>query len=105
MNIFIGFVVLSLVVLAFLIYSSTIPYTTVSITTSLIIVLVTGTIALSSPSFMTGLSAQSQPYYGIDKKYNSYGPTGYGIDKDRKLYGIDSYEPTEYPSYSPKCYS
>ena len=89
MNIFFGFVVLSLMALAFLIYSSTIPYTSVSSTIFLIIVLVTGTIALSSPSFMTGVSAQSQPYYGIDK--------------NRKLYGIESYEPTEYPSYSPKC--
>ena len=101
MNIFIGFSVLSLVVVSFAVYSSTIPYTNASIAIFLAIVLLAGTIALSSPSFMTtGASAQAEPYYGIDKKYNSYGPTDYGMDKGRKLYGIDSYEP-EYPSYKP----
>ena len=47
----------------------------------LAIVLLTGTIALSAPSFMIG-SAQAQSYYdndGMDKRYNSYG-SDYGND-------------------------
>ncbi len=58
----------------------------------LAIVLVTGTIALSSPSFIIkGVNAQGQPYYG----YNSHGPeypdnnyyNSYEPD-----YGMDSYK-------------
>jgi hypothetical protein len=44
----------------------------------LAIVLVAGTIVLSSPSFMTTASAQAQPYYGMDKNYDkSYGKDNY----------------------------
>jgi hypothetical protein len=53
----------------------------------------TGTItAMSYPSssFMMGAEAQSQPYYGIDKKYNSYGPEY--PDSDNRYY--NSYGPT-----------
>jgi hypothetical protein len=46
----------------------------------LIIVLVAGTFAAISPSFIVG--AQAEPYYEMDNRYNSY-------------------EPTEYPSYQP----
>ena len=72
----------------------------------LAIVLVAGTITLSSPSFMIG--TQAQPYSGIDNKYNSYyepeyvdndyynnyGPD-YGMDNNNmKSYETNSYEPT-----------
>ena len=46
----------------------------------LAIILVTGIIALSSPSFMIG-TAQAQPYYGMDS-YKS----GYGYDHDNNNY-------------------
>jgi hypothetical protein len=46
----------------------------------LLIVLVAGTFAAISSSFIVG--AQAEPYYGMDDRY-------------------DSYEPTEYPSYQP----
>jgi hypothetical protein len=78
----------------------------------LAIVLVTGTIALYFPSFMTG--AKAQLYYDnrMDNRYNSYGPipeypdnnyynsyeSDYGMDKDKKPYRTDSYE-SKYPSY------
>ncbi len=57
-------------------------------------VLVAGIIALSSPSFMVG-TAQAQPYYGMDSRYNSYEPTEY---PDKKY---NSYEP-EYVMDDPK---
>ena len=72
----------------------------------LAIVLVAGTITLSSPSFMIG--TQAQPYSGIDNKYNSYyepeyadndyynnyGPD-YGMNNNNmKSYETNSYEPT-----------
>jgi hypothetical protein len=43
----------------------------------LAIVLVVGTFALSSPSFMTIGAAQAQPYYYdvMDNRYNSYDQT------------------------------
>ena len=51
-------------------------------------VLVAGTIALSSPSFMLG--AQAEPYFGMDKKYDSYG-------SNYDSYGKDSYDKKPYP--------
>ena len=54
----------------------------------LAIVLVAGTIALSSPSFMVG--AQAVPEYGMEKKYSSYEESEYGMDSyDKKAYGKD----------------
>src|SRR5688572_2602457 len=90
----------------------------------LVIVLITGTIALSSPSFMIG-AAQAEPYgmddsYGYpdyrddkDKKYDSYGPPVYGIDDsygdkksyDKRSYGNDyGYDKTQYQSHKPDYY-
>jgi hypothetical protein len=56
---------------------------------------------------MVGASAQAQPYYGIDNRYNSYEPiAGYGMDNNyKKSYGNDNYESTEYPSYKPEYQS
>ena len=62
----------------------------------LVIVLVTGMIALSFPSFMTA-GAQAPSYYGRDNRYNSYEPD-YRMDKDRKSYENDNDE-SQYPSY------
>ena len=62
----------------------------------LAIVLVTGMIALSFPSFMT-TGAQAQPYYGRENRYNSYEPD-YRMDNERKSYENDNYE-SQYPSY------
>jgi hypothetical protein len=48
-------------------------------------VLVAGTIALSAPSFMTGLNAQAQPYYGggMDNSYDKpYGKDNRDKSKD-----------------------
>ncbi len=66
----------------------------------LAIVLVAGTFAAISPSFIIGVNAQSEPYdYGYDsykpeykdKAYNSYEPD-YGMDSyDKKPYGQESY--------------
>jgi hypothetical protein len=88
----------------------------------LAIVLITGTIAISSPSSMLTGAAQAQQYYdsGMDNSYNSYG-SDYGMDNydnkksyDKKPYGNENdygyesqyqpsykpnYKPTEYPSY------
>ncbi len=56
----------------------------------LAIVLVAGTFALSSPSFMVG-AAQAQPYYGMDKKYNDY-ESDYEMNSyDKKPYEQESY--------------
>ena len=41
----------------------------------LIIVLVAGTFAAISPSFIVG--AQAEPYYEMDDRYDSYEPTEY----------------------------
>ena len=50
----------------------------------LAIVLIVGTFAVISPSFMIGAHAQQ---YGMDQKYNSYEPD-YGMDSyDKKPYG------------------
>jgi hypothetical protein len=91
----------------------------------LAIVLLTGTIAAISPTFIIkGVNAQGDSYYGLDshndrksygmddsygypdyrddkKKYHSYGPTEFGMDKDKKPYGMDSYEPEYQQSYKP----
>jgi hypothetical protein len=56
----------------------------------LAIVLVLGTIATISQSFILG--AQAEPYYEMDDRYDSYEPDY----SDR-----NNYEPTEYPSYQP----
>jgi len=68
-------------------------------------VLVLGTIAAFSPSFMTA-SAHAQQYYGMDNKYNSYYEPKpyqpeYGMDIYKKSYGNDNYEQPEYSSYQP----
>jgi hypothetical protein len=70
----------------------------------LAIVLIAGTIALSFASFMIG-SAQAQPYYGNDNRYNSYEPD-YGMNNDRKSYENDNiYEQSQYQSsYKPDYY-
>src|SRR5918993_2813462 len=60
--------------------------------TFLAIVLLTGTIATISPSFIVGAQAQ-QEYNGIDNRYNSYEPTEYPPEYTDN----NSYEPTEYP--------
>ena len=62
-------------------------------------VLVTGTIAAISPSFMTA-SAQAQPYSVRDNRYNSYESYSGINNNDRKLYEKDSYE-SQYQSYKP----
>jgi hypothetical protein len=67
----------------------------------LVAVLVAGTIALSSPSFMLG--AQAEPYYGMDTRYDSYGSDYDSYVKDiyaKKPYG-NNYE-QDYPSYKPE---
>ncbi len=66
-------------------------------------ILIAGTIALSSPSFMTASTAQAQPYYdGMDKRYNSYQPDYPPEYKDSNSYnsyipeyGMDSYKKPE----------
>ena len=70
----------------------------------LAIVLVAGTIALSSPSFIVG-DVQAQRDYGMDKKYNSYEQDYEMNSYDKKPYG-NSYEPNyemdkKYNSYEP----
>ena len=52
-------------------------------------VLVLGTIAIISPSFIVG--AQAEPYYGMDDRYDSY---------EAEYTDNNNYEP-EYPSYKP----
>ena len=75
----------------------------------LAIVLVAGTITAIFPSFVIGVNAQSEPYYGMDDRYNDYKQDygmdssydkkdrdyGMGNDYDKKSYGYES----EYPSY------
>jgi len=62
----------------------------------LAIVLVAGTIAAISPSFIIRTAAQAEPYYGMDDRYNSYEPIEYQIEYTDN----NSYE-SEYPSYTP----
>ena len=54
----------------------------------LAIVLIVGTFAAISPSFMIGAHAQQ---YGMDQRYNNYEPD-YGMDSydDKKSYGKDN---------------
>ena len=52
-------------------------------------VLILGTIAIISPSFIVGV--QAEPYYGMDDKYDSY---------EEEYTDNNNYEP-EYPSYRP----
>ena len=97
---------------------------TKSIAIFLATVLVLGTFAAISPSsFNVGAEAQAESeYYGIDNRYNSYGPEAeyppqypqkeYNSYEHEIEYGKDSYEkpsyrndyyeqPKEYPSYKP----
>src|SRR5918995_2689976 len=82
-------------------------------TVFLAIVLLAGTVVLSSPSFITGVNAQSEPYlrdnvyepqpeyppqYADSNSYNSYEPE-YEIDSYKKSYINDYYEQPEYQSY------
>jgi hypothetical protein len=77
--------------------------------------LIAGTIAAFTPSFIIGVNAQSEPYYrdnsyGSEQEYppeyadsnsyNSYEPE-YRMDNYKKLYSNDNYEQPEYPSYQP----
>jgi hypothetical protein len=72
-------------------------------------VLVAGTLALSSPSFMVG--AQAAPSYGMEKKYDSY-ESDYGSDYGKDSYDKRSYEKDSYgqdsydkkPSYEKDSY-
>ena len=54
-------------------------------------VLVVGTFASISPSFIIGVNAQYEPKYRMDTEYNSYEPD-YGMDKR-----YNSYEPLYTP--------
>ena len=66
----------------------------------LAIVLITGTIAVISPSFIIkGVNAQSEPYYEKDTRYSSYEPEQ--EDRDKSYY---SYEP-EYSKSPDKKYN
>ena len=62
----------------------------------LAIVLIVGTFAAISPSFITGVNAQQ---YGMDQRYNSYQPE-YGTDDNsyEQDYGKDN----KYNSYEPE---
>jgi len=63
----------------------------------LAIVLIAGTIATISPSFIIGAAAQAEPYYGMDNRYGSYEPREYPPEyQDSNNY--NSYK-SEYPSY------
>jgi hypothetical protein len=63
-------------------------------------VLVVGTFAAISPSFIIGVNAQYEPKYGMDTEYNSYKPSYENDIYDAPpSYGIDNYHPREYPSY------
>jgi hypothetical protein len=53
--------------------------------------LVLGTIATISPSFM--VEAQAEPFYGMDDRYDSY---------EEEYTDNNNYEPIEYPSYKPE---
>ena len=90
-------------------------------------VLIVGTFAAISPSFIIGVNAQHYAQYGMDigynsyddrksygmddsygvsdyrddkKKYDSYGASDYGMDNDRKSYD-NSYDKSQYQSYKP----
>ncbi len=58
----------------------------------LAIVFLAGTFAAIAPSFIIGVNAQAEPYYGMDQRYNSY-ETNYGMDNsydNKQSYGKDS---------------
>jgi hypothetical protein len=60
--------------------------------------LVLGTIATISPSFMVG--AQAVPQYGMEREYGSYEQPEYGMDSyEKPSYRNDYDEQAEYPSY------
>jgi len=62
----------------------------------LAVVLIAGAIAAISPSFITGVNAQSEPY----PRDNSYEPE-YEMNNDRKSYGNDNIYKSQYSSYKP----
>jgi len=82
----------------------------------LAVVLIAGAIAAISPSFITGVNAQSEPYprdnsyerepreyppqYADSNRYNSYEPE-YEMNNDRKSYGNDNIYKSQYSSYKP----
>ena len=68
---------------------SKIAITKKSNTIFLATVLIVGTIAGISPSFIIGINAQTEPYYGMDERYSDY----------KQDYGMDSYDKK---SYEPK---
>src|SRR5215213_6648944 len=69
----------------------------------LAIVLVTGTIAAISPSFIIGIKAQSEPYYEKDTSYSNYEQEPkYSSEHMNK--GYSAYEP-DYPKYPDKKYN
>jgi hypothetical protein len=58
----------------------------------LAIVFLAGTFAAITPSFIIGVNAQAEPYYGMDQRYNSY-ELEYGMDNsydNKQSYGKDS---------------
>ena len=65
----------------------------------LAIVLIVGTFAVISPSFMIG--AHAQQYYGMDQRYNSYQPE-YGTDNKYNSYEQDYGKDNKYNSYEPE---
>jgi hypothetical protein len=58
----------------------------------LAIVLLAGTFAVISPSFIIGIQAQSEPYYEMENRYNSYEP-------EREYENSNSYGPEYLPEY------
>jgi hypothetical protein len=79
-----------------------IPRTTTN-TIFLAIVLVAGTFAAISPSFIIGVNAQAEPYdYGMEQKYSDYEQDYEMNSYDKKPYG-NSYE-TDYSSYDKDKY-
>jgi hypothetical protein len=62
-------------------------------------VLVVGTFATISPSFIIGVNAQSEPYYEKDARYSNYEQEQEPMDK-----GYSAYEP-DYPKYPDKKYN
>jgi hypothetical protein len=66
----------------------------------LAIVLITGTFAALSPSFIIGVNAQTEPYYEIENGYSSYEaePREYPPQYTEREYNNDNYE-SKYTSY------
>jgi hypothetical protein len=63
------------------------------------IVLIVGTIAAISPSFIIGIKAQTEPYYEKDTRYSNYEQEPEPMDN-----GYSVYEP-DYPKYPDKKYN